>query len=299
MKWTKLGQVFNPSGEYPWMQSHAANTVAEYLEGDLFRIYFSCRDDQNRAHIAYVVIEMNPPFPVMEIASEPVLSPGEPGTFDDSGVSLACIRIIGGQKFLYYLGWNLGVTVPFRNSIGLAMLDKETGTYVRHSQAPLLGLNHVDPFCISYPFVLEDGGIYRMWYGSNLKWGAAMEDMDHLLKYAESTDGLEWKREGKIAINFKDSSEYALSRPFVMKENGVYRMWYSYRGAAYRIGYAEAENGIEWERMDDKAGISVSDAGWDSESVEYPFIFDHKGQKYMLYNGNRYGLTGFGLAVLE
>jgi len=123
--------------------------------------------------------------------------------------------------------------------------------------------------------------------------------MAHLIKYAESTDGLGWKREGKIALHFKDENEYAMSRPFVLKENGIYRMWYSYRGAAYRIGYAESENGLDWERMDEKVGITVSDSGWDSESVEYPFLFDHKGQRYMLYNGNGYGRTGFGLAVLE
>jgi hypothetical protein len=33
--------------------------------------------------------------------------------------------------------------------------------------------------------------------------------------------------------------------------------------------------------------------------IEYPFVFDHKGQRYMLYNGNDYGKTGFGLAILE
>ena len=33
--------------------------------------------------------------------------------------------------------------------------------------------------------------------------------------------------------------------------------------------------------------------------IEYPFVFDHKGQRYMLYNGNGNGQTGFGLAVLE
>jgi hypothetical protein len=27
-------------------------------------------------------------------------------------------------------------------------------------------------------------------------------------------------------------------------------------------------------------------------------VFDHKGERYMLYNGNGYGQTGFGLAVL-
>ena len=33
--------------------------------------------------------------------------------------------------------------------------------------------------------------------------------------------------------------------------------------------------------------------------IEYPFVFDHDGSRYMLYNGNGYGKTGFGLAVLE
>ena len=76
-------------------------------------------------------------------------------------------------------------------------------------------------------------------------------------------------------------------------------MWYSYRGASYRIGYAESQDGILWLRKDAMAGIAPSDQGWDSESVEYPWVFDHDGDRYMLYNGNRYGLTGFGLAILE
>ncbi len=281
------------------MQTHAANTVAEHLEGDLFSVYFSCRDGQNRSHIAYVVIELNPPFPVLEIARKPILSPGEIGTFDDSGASLSCIQTIRGRRFLYFLGWNLGLTVPWRNSIGLAILDEVTRAYVRYSRAPLIDRNHVDPFSISYPFVMEDEGIYRMWYGSNLKWGATDKDMAHLIKYAESPDGLNWKREGMIVLHFKDESEYAMSRPFVLKEKGIYRMWYSYRGAAYRIGYAESENAIDWERMDENVGITVSNSGWDSEMVEYPFILDHKGQRYMIYNGNGFGRTGFGLAILE
>jgi hypothetical protein len=33
--------------------------------------------------------------------------------------------------------------------------------------------------------------------------------------------------------------------------------------------------------------------------IEYPFVFDHGGARYMLYNGNGYGRSGVGLAVLE
>jgi len=55
---------------------------------------------------------------------------------------------------------------------------------------------------------------------------------------------------------------------------------------------------LRWKRKDREVGIDVSASGWDSEMIEYPFVFDHKGERYMLYNGNGYGKTGIGLAVL-
>ena len=299
MKWKKLGLVFVTDNNHAWMISHAANPVAEHLHDDVFRLYFSCRDAQSRSHISYADVDIKPPFKVLSIAAQPVLAPGEIGTFDDSGVSLSCIKQINRERYLYYLGWNLGVTVPWRNSIGLAKYDPLTQEFRRFSNAPLLDRNDVDPFSISYPFVLEDEGIYRMWYGSNLKWGREQTDMAHLIKYAESEDAIHWKRQGIIALPFKDENEYAMSRPFVLKEDGLYRMWYSYRGERYRIGYAESENGITWIRKDAEVGIDVSESGWDSKMVEYPYVFDHGDVRYMLYNGNDYGKTGIGLAVLD
>jgi len=75
-------------------------------------------------------------------------------------------------------------------------------------------------------------------------------------------------------------------------------MWYACRGESYRIGYAESADGLNWTRLDHAVGIARSESGWDCEMIEYPFVFDHGGQRYMLYNGNGYGKSGFGLAVL-
>ena len=33
--------------------------------------------------------------------------------------------------------------------------------------------------------------------------------------------------------------------------------------------------------------------------VCYPYVFEYNDKLYMLYNGNGYGKTGIGLAVLE
>ncbi len=167
LKWKKLGHLFTPDNNHDWMISHAANTVAEILYEDVFRIYFSCRDNKQRAHIGSVDIDINPPFKIINISEKPVLSPGEPGLFDDSGVSLSCIKKIKNKKYLYYLGWNLGVTVPWRNSIGLAIYNEERKEFEKYTRAPIIDRNAADPYSISYPFVFEDGKIFRMWYGSN------------------------------------------------------------------------------------------------------------------------------------
>jgi len=281
------------------MRSHAANPVAEHLEGDLFRVYFSPRDEHNRSHIGFVDVDLRPPISLQAVADQAVLAPGAVGMFDDSGVSLAGLVDAGQQRYLYYIGWNLGVTVPWRNSIGLAVGPAGGGAFTRASLAPIVDRSSADPYSLSYPFVLREADRFHMWYGSNLAWGPQVADMRVVIKYAESADGVDWRRTGRICIGFASPDEYAFARPCIIREGGRYMMWYSYRGASYRIGYAESVDGLTWERQDHLAGIDVSDSGWDSEMIEYPFVFDHAGQRYLLYNGNGYGRTGFGLAVLE
>ena len=80
-------------------------------------------------------------------------------------------------------------------------------------------------------------------------------------------------------------------------------MWYSYRGGLksknYRIGYAESIDGVEWIRKDNLINLKTRNGSWESEMLCYPFIINYDGNTYMLYNGNDYGKTGFGLAILE
>jgi hypothetical protein len=80
-------------------------------------------------------------------------------------------------------------------------------------------------------------------------------------------------------------------------------MWYAHRAtkttADYRIGFSYSQDGIKWVRADSNAGIDVSDSGWDSEMICYPYVFKHREHMYMLYNGNDYGKTGFGYASME
>jgi predicted GH43/DUF377 family glycosyl hydrolase len=281
------------------MWSHAANPTVERLDGTLVRVYFSTRDRRNRSAIGYLEFDVKAPKKNLFVSPEPVVRPGAVGLFDDSGTSVACIVRSGSRKLLFYLGWNLGVTVPWRNSIGLAIADGPDGRFIKYSAAPILDRSAEDPYSLSYPWVVRNGNSWRMWYGSNLAWGSKPQEMEHVIKVAESSDGIRWSRRGDIAVHLHKPSEIGLSRPCVIWEDGLFRMWYSIREDHYRIGYAESADGIIWQRKDTEVGIGVSGMGWDSESVEYPCVFDVGDQRYMLYNGNGYGKTGFGMAVLS
>ena len=103
-------------------------------------------------------------------------------------------------------------------------------------------------------------------------------------------------RTGDVAAGLQ-SNEYALCRPLRPPDAGGYEMWYCGRGPAYRLGCAESPDGKHWTRCPDRVGIDVSAAGWDAEMLAYPCVFEHRGNTYLLYNGNAYGRDGFGLAV--
>ncbi|BAO87307.1 hypothetical protein [Caballeronia cordobensis] len=299
-RWQKIGRIYCPAREQDWLQTHAAVPIAEHLGGDLFKIYFSSRNARSESFTGYVVIDITAPNRILDVSSVPVLQPGGLGEFDDSGAMATWLTQYEGRNFLYYIGWNLGVTVPFRNSLGLA-ISPDGEKFERYASGPILDRTVHEPHFVASCCVVPGQDKWRMWYLSCTDWRVINGRPEHRyhIKYAESADGITWNREGIVAIDYSDSAEYAISRPTVIRDKDCWRMWYSHRGSAYRIGYAESADGVKWARLDAQSGIDVSKAGWDSEMIEYPFVFDHAGARYMLYNGNGYGKTGFGLAVLE
>src|SRR5260221_370189 len=118
-----------------------------------------------------------------------------------------------------------------------------------------------------------------------------------VVRTAVSDDGLRWDGETRVSVE-PEGEDYAIGRPCVVRDGGLYRMWYSIRSFVrpYRIGYAESRDGVSWTRLDDDAGIGRSDQGWDSEMICFPYVVDAGDRRYLFYNGNRHGATGFGVA---
>jgi hypothetical protein len=309
MRWIKKGAIFSPDGKIPCMVSHATIPFVELSDFGTVRVYFSSRNIKGQS-LPYC-LDLNPDnlSEIISLRSEPILPLGELGTFDDNGIMPSCIINNKGTKYLYYIGWNPQVTVSYRLSIGLAISEDSGKTFSKFSKGPVCDRGINEPFFNTSPYVMIKDNIWMMWYISCTKWRIINNypEPQYHVKYAESTDGITWDKKGIVCIDYDDFTE-AIGRPCVIIEDGKFKMWYSYRqitnyrtsrDKSYRIGYAESIDGKNWERKDSQVGIEKSDEGWDSEMIEYCHVLDIDGRKHMFYNGNGFGKTGFGYAVLE
>jgi hypothetical protein len=69
--------------------------------------------------------------------------------------------------------------------------------------------------------------------------------------------------------------------PWILYEDGIYKMWFHGRGAATpRIGYATSSDGISWSIYPDPVLEPLVDSlESDEQSVKYPSIID-EGDEY-------------------
>ena len=309
MKWVKKGLIFKSDNNYEWMASHTQLPIVDKMNDDTLRIYFGTRDKSNRTVTTYIEVLSNNPRTIVYLHKKPLLGLGELGCFDDSGAMPSWLVTREGIKYLYYIGWNVKRSVPYHQSIGLAMSEDGGQTYKRYSKGPICDRDTDEPFFCTAPCVLADVKNWKMWYVSCTGWAMinGQPEPYYNVKYAESFDGIHWRKTGSVCIDYDHVTD-AISRPNVLIEKGTYKMFYSYRGIkdyrtnpnqSYRLGYAESQDGINWLRKDDLVGLYRSESGWDSEMIAYPYIYEHRGVKYMVYNGNSFGRSGFGYAILE
>ena len=301
MRWRKIGRIFKTAGQQSWMQTHSSMPFAEALGGNFFRIWFTPRDARNRSHLAWLEIDITRPSVVRRLSQDPTLAPGEESRFDETGAMGSWLAQKGDERRHYYIGWSRSASDPFHVAIGLAVARDGGTDFARHGNRPILDRSPADPVMVSTPCVLRDREHWHMWYLSVTDWPDPAQPPHYNLRHALSIDGLAWQTHPDPCIAAEHPEECAIARPSVVRDADRWRMWFCFRGLnfPYRIGYAESRDGTNWTRKDAQAGIHASGAGWDSEMIAYPYVFDHAGSRYMLYAGNGYGREGMGLAVLE
>lgn len=289
--------------------SYSSVPYAFHIGENVYRIFYTTRNFKGQSLPYYVdSIVKNGNITLLNNFKGPILDLGEIGTFDDNGITASCIVKTDNLVYMYYIGWNVQVSVSYRLSIGLAISYDNGNTFVKYSEGPLLDRDIKEPYFNTAPFVIKEDE-WKMWYVSCTKWIIYNNKPEPIynIKIATSDDGIFWKRKNTICIDYTDDLE-AIGRPCVIKTNDYYEMFFSYRKSidyrenkknSYKIGKAFSLDGIKWDKKKDLDIIKKSNNGWDSKMTAYSHVFDHDGIRYMIYNGNHFGKNGFGYAVYE
>lgn len=304
MQWEKKGLIYHVEQDAFWKKQFAMLPTPLLLK-DRLRVFLGFCDDQNVGRIGYVDVNPENPKEIIGVSDTPVLDIGRKGSFDDNGVVPISILREGEQVFLYYVGFQLGVKVPYYMFGGLAISRDGGEHFERYSESPILDRTNDEIYARCGINVIRDDDKYKMWYiGSNKEgWtlsGGKQRPL-YIMKYTESEDGIHWNKTPMVCMEYQNEDEHGFGRPFVWKENGVYKMLYSIRtySRGYYIGYAESGDGMAWDRKDHLAGISLGPEKWDDANLSYPYVFCHHGHTYLFYNGNGCGKSGFGYAELK
>jgi hypothetical protein len=314
-KWEKLGRVFDPTEikDRYWLKEFAQAPSVLIFE-KFIRVYFSCRPlpDQNGQYVsysAYLDLSRDDLFKIIKIADEPVLELGALGTFDEFGTYPISVIRKGDQVLAYYGGWTRCESIPFTVAIGAAVSHDDGEHFTKLGDGPILSSNTDDPFVLSGPKIRRFNNLWYLWYVAGTKWlgNNGKPEAVYKIRMATSTDGLNWIRNGKNIIENRLEENECQASPDVFYYDDKYHMFFCYKYSldfrnnerGYRIGYAVSDDLVKWVRNDARAGIDISDRGWDDQSIAYPHVFELDGHIYMFYLGNQVGRFGFGLATLD
>jgi predicted GH43/DUF377 family glycosyl hydrolase len=199
--------------------------------------------------------------------NNPVLTPGDPGQWDEIVWNRPAVVFDGGLFHMWYAGEDAQGIVR-----GGYATSPDGSTWTKHLNNPVIDVGspgswderHVRPGTVIF-----DDGIFKMWY-SGWSYSAYVA-----IGYAESANGIEWTKWPAPVFNGADAPAWdvAVSNPSVVFDGSAYHMLYGAyngNGGDWMVGYVFSSNGIAWPRHLDDPVMSV-----DGEDVYVlPVVFN-------------------------
>jgi len=178
-------------------------------------------------------------------ASNPVLTPGTSGAWDDERVQDPCVIFENGTYKMWYAGydgskWEIGYATS--TTTGGA------GGWSKYASNPVLKVGSAwDASNVRMPWVVRIGSTYHMWYVGDTTLGGTH------IGHATSTNGLSWTRDTVNPVLLTEPSigweSARVEQPSVLLLNGRYMMLYTgVKGSNYEIGVAWSQDGTVWAR---------------------------------------------------
>ncbi len=201
-------------------------------------------------------------------------------TYESSGWP-SVVKGSDGIYRMWYTGTQAAVPVPNRYIRYATSVDGKNW----NRMGIVIGPNATLEDRVYAPTVIEDGGIYKMWYvgdDRDFPWGS-------YIFYATSPDGYTWTRQGLVLPKaFEGTYDYVgVSFPAVLKDGGTYKIWYTgYDDINYRILYATSPDGESWTYQNLAIDVGMSPGDYDYLFAFEPAVVkDANGMYHIWYSG--------------
>lgn len=305
MVWTKLGNIWRPSGQAPWARSSFMTPVPIERNDGTIRIFGGVRDDAGISRITSIDVDSANPLQVLRISERPVLDIGAPGMFDDNGVILGdIIRLSHNHLRMYFVGFQMVAKAKFLAFTGLAESFDDGDRFVRVKPTPVLDRAPGALFINALHSIMPTQTGYRAWISCGERWEniAGRDYPQYNCWTLESPDGIHFDMETAVKCMDVRGDEYRIGRPRANRSANGYelRVTSDTLDKRYSCHLATSGDGITFERTDIVELPRGAEGEWDAEMTCYPARIDTSaGDSYLFYNGNGMGSTGVGVARLD
>lgn len=294
----KNGFIYCPNGEHEWEINTFMTPHAMLMKPGVIRVWGGVRDAEGISRIKYIDVDEHNPSKILYVSDKPSLDVGAPGCFDDNGVILGDIVSVGEKLYLYYVGFQKVQKVKFHAFSGLAISEDGGVTFRRYSQVPILDRTDTGRYGRCVHTILHENNVFKCYYAVIDDW-KIINNIPYPIYniwYTESEDGIHFPREDRVLCVDCVESEYRIGRPKVYRTSTGYEMFYTrdLEPKQYLAGYAVSEDGIHWNRCDEKLPLVKSGEEWDKYEACYPVKLVTETDAYLFYNGNGMGKDGFG-----
>jgi predicted GH43/DUF377 family glycosyl hydrolase len=265
---------------------YGVSQSAVIKDSNLYKMWYLGDAGSARGYVLYAEsfdgINWNFPY------SEPVLSPGLPGSWDSWTVHPGAVIKDGGIYKMFYTGWS---DTYGHWHVGLAT-STDGINWIKYPNPVLSGNNN--EYQVGATSVIKINDTYYMYYT-----GGVYQQV-WWISLATSTDGINWtKYSGNPILTSNYSWEgYGVYHPSVIEENGAYKMVYMSTNSN-GFGFAISEDGINWTTLNSNPFFTIENTSnhW-SSYIAYPNMIKVDENEIRIYysgipNNSAYFSVGF------
>lgn len=264
--------ILNPSGTF--YETHGVGQPNAILVAGVYKMWYLGDAGGSNKYVMYAesMNGINWTRPV----SDPVLSPGSPGSWDDLAVHPGAVMYEDSMYYMFYSGWS----DPWGSwDIGYAF-SSDGINWVKHPTPVIYGTSGME-YQIGPSSILKMGTTYYLYY--------YMRSIPYLkIALATSDDRINWTRHPSNPILIADkpwegSGVYSAN---VYEINGQYEMIYMNQPAT-GFGKATSPDGINWTKDTANPFFTKEQThnNWAGNKIAYPFYVRINNKDRIYYTG--------------